>query len=141
MPAAPAHLDDLTVAVTAFNRPACLERLVESIRRRYPAVPILVADNGWMPADLEGWSGVTDVEVERDCGLSAARNALVAACETEFMVLAEEDFVFTDATDLGGALSVIRDVPELAMVGGSLEVGQQVQHYARRFDLLGVTPG
>tara|TARA_B100000029_G_scaffold4214_2_gene4925 strand:- start:269 stop:1876 length:1608 start_codon:yes stop_codon:yes gene_type:complete len=139
--AAPAHLDDLTIGITAFNRPACLERLVESIRLRYPTVPILVADNGWLPADLEGWAGVTNVEVERDCGLSASRNALIGACETEFMLLAEEDFVFTDATDLGGALSVIRDADELAMVGGTLEVGQQVQHYARRFDLVGTTPG
>jgi len=128
-------LQDLTIGITAFNRPECLERLVQSIRERFPAVPILVADNGWEPADLEGWSGIELVEVERDCGLSACRNWIADQCTTDYLVLCEEDFVFDDRTDLAAALAVLEENPQLGMIGGSLEVGQQMQHYARRFQL------
>jgi len=129
----PAQFDDLTVCITAFNRPECLEHLVESIRARYPTLPILVADNGWEPADLSGWSNVELIDVAWDCGLSACRNALAAACSTEFLVLAEEDFVFDDRTDLEPALRVIRQAPSMGMIGGSLETDRQMQHYARNF--------
>jgi len=134
-------LDGLTIGITAFNRPECLERLVESIRGRFPGLPILLADNGWQPADLSGWSGVETVEVDEDCGLSACRNALAAACPTEFMVLAEEDFVFDDRTELEPALSVIRATPDMGMIGGSLESERQLQHYARNFRRQAVPEG
>ena len=126
-------LADVVLGVTAFNRPRLLERLIKSVREFYPALPILVADNGWMPADLEQFDGVTTVHVERDCGLSASRNALARACPTEFMVLAEEDFVFTDKTDLAAAHAILAPDESLGMVGGSLVADRQVQHYARNF--------
>lgn len=129
------RLADLTIGITAFNRPECLERLVGSIRERFADVPILVADNGWQPADLASFSGVTMLDVEEDCGLSACRNSLVAACPTGYMVLAEEDFVFDDRTDLAAAVAVLEADESLAFVGGSLEAGRQLQHYARTFSL------
>lgn len=126
-------MDDVAVGITAFNRPRLVERLVASVRARYPALPIIVADNGWQPADLAGWDNVEILDLPRDCGLSAARNALASACPAEYLVLAEEDFVFTDATDLEAARSILEAEPEVGMVGGSLICGGQLQHYARNF--------
>ena len=126
-------LDNLVLGITAFNRPKLLERLVASVREFYPSLPIMIADNGWQPADLTEWSGITMVDVEDDCGLSASRNALAAACPTPLMCLAEEDFVFTDKTDLAAGVAILDENPELGMIGGSLIQDRQVQHYARNF--------
>ena len=73
------------------------------------------------------------VDVEQDCGLSASRNALAVACPTPLMCLAEEDFVFTDKTDLAAGVAILDANPELGMIGGSLIQDRQVQHYARNF--------
>ena len=127
------QLEDIVLGITAFNRPRLLERLVASVRSLYPKLQILIADNGWEPANLDGWDGVTMVDVETDCGLSASRNALAAACPTSLMCLAEEDFVFTEQTDLAAGVAIMADNPKLGMLGGSLIQAGQVQHYARNF--------
>ncbi len=134
-------MQDITIGITHFNRPKALERLVASIRERFPKLPILVADNGDARADLAGWSDVRVLLLEFDAGLSACRNALVTACGTKFMVLLEEDFIFDDRTDLQAALTVIESDPRMAFVGGSLEVKRHMQHYARAFKHLEVPEG
>ena len=36
---------DITVVVKTFERPECLRRLVSSIRRFYPGIPVFVVDD------------------------------------------------------------------------------------------------
>src|SRR5262245_50391305 len=67
--------DRVTFGITAFERPQHLVKLVDSLLRYYPSARIIVADNGHQKAVLP-----TQVEVlnlPHDCGLSAARNALI----------------------------------------------------------------
>ena len=89
-------LERVTFGITSFERPQLLERLVGSIKERYPKARILVADNGRRKASLPG--DVRVLNLEFDSGLSAARNALLDNMETEFLLLLEEDFLFTDET-------------------------------------------
>ena len=41
------HIErDVTIIIKTFNRPDCLHRLLESVRKYNPCVKVLVADDG-----------------------------------------------------------------------------------------------
>ncbi len=67
----------VTLNVKTHDRPKCLEDLIESIRKYYPGVRVLVMDDG----KVKAWSGKVSVvdyyPVDFDIGLSAARNKMV----------------------------------------------------------------
>lgn len=114
-------LDRITFGITSFERPALLERLVASIRRRYPEARILVADNGRLKANLP--SNVKVLNLDFDCGLSRARNALIDNLETEFLLLLEEDFLFTDETRIEPFVEILDTDHEVGMIGGAMRGG------------------
>ncbi|MBI1314108.1 glycosyltransferase [bacterium] len=114
-------LDRITFGITSFERPRLLERLVASIRRRYPEAGILVADNGRLKANLP--SDVQVLNLEFDCGLSRARNALIDNLKTEFLLLLEEDFLFTDETRIEPFVEILDTDHEVGMIGGAMRGG------------------
>jgi len=58
--------------------------------------PIIVVDDGRKPTELNlhGLTGVRVINLPFDVGLSAGRNAGVDACETEYFVTLDDDFIF-----------------------------------------------
>ncbi len=131
-PPAPASADfaDTTVCVTVLFRFHLLERFLESVRQYYPEIAIVVADNSFHPID---WGGdeflrfreivcryaARPVLLPFNSGVSATRNAAVAAAETPYVIVCEEDFQFTSRTKLEKMLRPIR--AGLADVVGGLE--------------------
>ena len=71
--------DQLTVIVKTFERPAILRRLVASIRRRYPSLPIIVADDSREPSRLPE---VDTIVLPYDSGVSAGRQAALDRVRT-----------------------------------------------------------
>lgn len=124
----------LTFGVTAFERVLHLERIVESLLRARPNARIIVADNGREKAKLP--PSVKVVHLPFDCGVSAARNALIDRLETDYLFLLEEDFEFTTETRVERLLDVLEQNPEIGFVGGSLYQDGRKLDYAvnlRRF--------
>jgi hypothetical protein len=126
-------LSDCTVCVTVLFRFQLLERFLASVRRYYPQIDVVVADNSFRPADWRSDEFLRFREIvcrhaaravllPFDSGVSATRNAAVAAAETPYMIVCEEDFVFTPRTKLERMLRPIR--AGLADFVGGLE------HYA-----------
>ncbi|HUG92884.1 MAG TPA: glycosyltransferase [Planctomycetaceae bacterium] len=111
-------LSRVTFGITAFERPRLLEQLVASILARYPGARIMVADNGRRKARLP--ARVKALDLPFDSGLSRARNALVENLETEFLLLLEEDFLFTDETRIESLFEVLRHDDEVGVAGGAL---------------------
>ncbi len=109
---------DITFGITAFNRPQHLRQLVESIRTRYPHVPIVVADNGNQHAVLP--DDVQIIQLPFDGGLSKARNALIDNLKTEYLLLLEDDFLFTDETKVEPLQRVLEAAPDIGVVGGAI---------------------
>ena len=109
---------DVTFGITSFNRPHLLEGLIASILKRYPAAHIVVADNGHLSARLPASTRI--LKLPFDCGLSAARNALIDALETKYLLVLEDDFQFTDETNVGRLRAVLEHDPEVGCVGGSI---------------------
>lgn len=112
-------LENVTLCITHFDRPDHLSRCVESIRRIYPTVAIIVGDNS-IQARPSVLDDVRLLIAEPDCGLSALRNKLIANAETKYVAILEEDFVFTDETDLSKLVDVLDSDSRLGVAAGSL---------------------
>jgi hypothetical protein len=130
-PRPPARLAQITFGITAFERPRHLERLVASIQKFYPDARIVVADNGRQKAKLP--ASVRLLDLPFDCGLSAARNALVDQLETPYLLVLEEDFVFTAETRIEPFVDVLESHREVGLVSGSLVNNGNRQEHAVDF--------
>lgn len=109
--------EKLTVIVKTFERPATLERLVRSIRARYPTLPIVVADDSRSPSRLPS---VETVTLPFDSGVSAGRQAALDRVRTPFVLVVDDDFVFTSRTDLRIGVRDLERSPRVDLVGGEL---------------------
>jgi len=81
---ATADLAKLTAIVRNFERPKALRRLVRSIRRFYPQLRILIADDSIEPQPLQG---LEQISLPSDSGRSACQNALLARLRTPYFLL------------------------------------------------------
>jgi GT2 family glycosyltransferase len=118
----------VTFGITAFERPQHLVKLVDSVLRYYPSARIIVADNGHEKAALP--PQVEVLNLPHDCGLSAARNALIDRLETEFLLILEEDFEVLDETRIERFIAVLDHDDEIGFVGGSLYQDGRKLEYA-----------
>src|SRR5262245_33086750 len=106
----------VTAIVKTFERPRSLDRLVRSIRRRYRDLRVLVGDDSMTPYPR------TDVEYVRlpvDVGVAAGRNALLELVQTPYFVSLDDDFAFTEETDLELLLDTI-ERHDAALAAGDL---------------------
>ena len=88
--------DDTTVLIKTFERPRCLQTSINSIRERWPEARILVADDSRRPQKRHD---VTVLAMGFDAGLAAGRNLLVERAQTPYVLLCDDDTIFTDETD------------------------------------------
>ena len=82
-----ADLSRLTAIVHTSERPAAAGRLVHSVRRAYPELRLLVADDSRQSRPVEGadW-----IRVAPGVGIGAARNAALARVRTPYFLLLED---------------------------------------------------
>ena len=92
------YLKDLTILIKTFKRPKALEILLESIKKYYPDIPIIVVDDS-----------SENSEFGFDIGLSRGRNELVKKCKTKYCAIIEDDCRFTEKTDLDKILKELID--------------------------------
>jgi glycosyltransferase involved in cell wall biosynthesis len=99
---------DVTVLVKTFERPDSLSRLLTSIRRFYPRIPVLVVDDSAEPLDPVA-DGVTRYlhQPHNSLGLAGGRNFGLRHVETKYVVVCDDDMVFGRKTDLRKMLRVL----------------------------------
>ena len=92
-------LSELTFVIKSFLRPRAVTRCVGSILRAYPGVKVIVVDDGdSLPDGLP--SCIRTITLPFDSGISLGRNIGVAAVETPYCVLADDDTVLDLRTDI-----------------------------------------
>jgi len=139
------EIDGVTVVVKSFKRHLSLWRLVQSIRHFYPEMPIVICDDSF--ADQTKWTdallevsqtpGVTVVRLPYDSGISAGRNAAVAAARTSRIILCDDDFVFTEETKIEH-LTTILDAGGYDIVGGVVRMdGKRPENWTGHLSLTG----
>jgi glycosyltransferase involved in cell wall biosynthesis len=110
-------LPELTVLVKTFERPPILRRFVDSVRRFYPDLAIIVVDDSREPKPLES---VETITMPYDSGLSAGRNEGLRRVSTKYVLVLDDDFVFFRHTRLGPALEAMEQHPEIDIMGGQV---------------------
>jgi len=90
-------LDNITILIKTFKRPNIAKRLIDSVRRNYPDIKIIVAHD-----DDEDYSFDTCemIELPFDTGISYGRNMLVDACKTEYCLILDDDCIFNSSSNL-----------------------------------------
>lgn len=116
---------DITVLIKTFKRKQAVDRLIESIKRYYPDLPILVLDD----SDKNSEYGF-------DIGISRGRNILVDKCQTKYCMILDDDCYFTDKTDIKKALGLIGDYDILCLK--EVDCGKS-SNYRGRFEIDGDT--
>ena len=129
------------IAFVTMERPVAAQRFVRSARLMFPDVPIYVADQsralGPMAEFYEA-ERVTVVRMPFDAGLSASRNALVAAMDVDYFALCDDDFILGPATTFTSAISVLEQDEALGVVGGMLHdydgAAERIRNWEMFFD-------
>ena len=119
---------DITLIVKCMSkfRWEQMDILHKSIRWHYPAIRVIVGDDTFSADYAPPWSrhpNTTLVALPHDAGLSLGRNMLVQMVETEFVVILEDDFVFSRFTNLERMARAFRRNPKIDIVGGGLSRG------------------
>lgn len=112
-------MKDLTAIIVTFNRPEVLKKLIKSIRKYYKELPIIVVDNGEKTNKIR-LKGVEYYKVPFDSGLSYSRNFALSKVKTDYIVLLDDDFEFTEETKIEELLKISKE-NDIDIVGGAVE--------------------
>lgn len=108
---------DLTAIIKTFERPRVIKRLIKSIRRFYPELPIILVDDSKTPVKIPG---LNTVVIPFDSGISAGRNKALSLVKTEFLLLLDDDFIFFNKTLLKAPLGKMKANPTIDIMGGEV---------------------
>lgn len=121
-------LNDVSFLVKSFGRRESVLSLIESIRARFVSGTIYVLDDSESALQFSDMArDVVDVvPSEIDVGLAQGRNELVDACSSRFIVLLDDDFIFSDNTHIDIAIHLL-NFYGFDIIGGSVyDVGRGV---------------
>ena len=119
--------DAVTLVVKHMSsfRKEHMSKLHASIRRWFPRVHVIVGDDTYdddtPPPPWASHPRTTLISLPNDCGLALGRNILVQMTKTRYVVILEDDFVFTRTTELQVMFTTLENNPAVAVVGGGLE--------------------
>ncbi|MEE4243751.1 MAG: glycosyltransferase family 2 protein, partial [Desulfopila sp.] len=108
--------ENLTAVIKTFERPKIVRRLVRSIRRFYPDLPVIVVDDSLEPTRIDG---VKTIVMPYDSGVSAGRNAGVREVKTPYLLMLDDDYVFYRKTGLIQAMEIIHAESDIDILGGA----------------------
>lgn len=98
--------NEISIIVKTFKRPEYIERFIDSVRKYYPEINILVADDSdesFVGSPIKLWEPRKNVfywKMPFNSGLSSGRNFLISKVKTKYVVLCDDDFIFCEDTKL-----------------------------------------
>ena len=139
-------IGETTFIIKTLKRRKSLEKLLFSIVKYYPEVKVLIGDDDDL-FDVEYYKDLwqrllnaglkekpTAYNLLPDCGLSEGRNILVGYCKTEYILLLDDDFVFTEQTDISKFKEVLENDPTIGVAGGLLKMNGNDVDFAGDFE-------
>ncbi|XP_053705670.1 beta-1,4 N-acetylgalactosaminyltransferase 1a isoform X3 [Synchiropus splendidus] len=118
----------VTIATKTFLRYDRLAGLIASVRRFYPHIGIVIADDNEHPQPVGG-AGVEQFFMPPRKGWFAGRNLAVSQVTTKYVLWVDDDFLFTAKTKLEKMVDILERT-SLDLVGGAV---REVTGYATTF--------
>ncbi|MEO5609103.1 MAG: glycosyltransferase family A protein [Ornithinibacter sp.] len=105
----------VTVIAKTFERPKVADRLVRTLRRVFDG-RILIADDSRTP--MTSTDALVDViPLPFNSGVAIGRNAALDAVDTDYVLVTDDDIVFTAGSDIDAARRHLDEHPEIDMIG------------------------
>ncbi|XP_032406243.1 beta-1,4 N-acetylgalactosaminyltransferase 1-like isoform X2 [Xiphophorus hellerii] len=111
----------VTIATKTFLRYEKLQKLIDSIRKYYPTVTIVIADDSDNPKTISG-PYIEQYIMPFGKGWFAGRNLAVSQVTTKYVLWVDDDFLFTANTKLEKLVDVLERTT-LDLVGGAVDGG------------------
>nr|XP_055036367.1 beta-1,4 N-acetylgalactosaminyltransferase 2-like [Misgurnus anguillicaudatus] len=113
----------VTITTKTFLRYNKLKVLIKSIRKVYPKIKIIIADDNPNPENLSG-DNIEQYIMPPAQGWFAGRNLAVSQVTTKYFLWVDDDFEFLDETRIESFVKIMEANPELDVVGGAVS-GEQ----------------
>jgi glycosyltransferase involved in cell wall biosynthesis len=133
--------DKTTLIFATIGRPDCVKRLVTSVRSFYPKLKIVVADQNGFNKTIDKFYKENSVHAVylSDVGVGAARNAAVSKINTDYILVADDDFIFAKFTDLSLPYIILENDKNIDIIGGLIidipsKTGNSNHCYIRRWE-------
>ena len=130
---------EVTLIIKTFKRDNAIEKLHNSIRKKYNNIKVLIEDDGVENSFVESENYLDDSNtiryyIDYDQGLSAGRNFLLDKVKTKYFILLDDDFVFCRKTKLEKLLQAIEN-NNVDIVGGRITEKGNYLHYEHQLIL------
>ncbi|GCC18238.1 hypothetical protein chiPu_0022066, partial [Chiloscyllium punctatum] len=96
----------VTIATKTFLRYDKLRELISSIRKYYPNVTIVIADDSDKPQKIEG-DFIEQYFMPFGKGWFAGRNLAISQVTTKYLLWVDDDFIFTANTKLEKLVNIL----------------------------------
>ncbi|KAI7803169.1 beta-1,4 N-acetylgalactosaminyltransferase 2-like [Triplophysa rosa] len=107
----------VTITTKTFLRYKQLHVLLKSIRRVYPKIKIIIADDSLKPESVSG-DNIEQYIMPPAQGWFAGRNLAVSQVTTKYFLWVDDDFEFLNETRIESFVEIMEAVPELDVLGG-----------------------
>ncbi|KAM4048528.1 beta-1,4 N-acetylgalactosaminyltransferase 1 [Anomaloglossus baeobatrachus] len=127
----------VTIATKTFLRYDKLQDLIDSIRKFYPTVTIIIADDSEKPQKVEG-PFIEQYIMPFGKGWFAGRNLAISQVSTKYVLWVDDDFIFCPQTKIEKLVDVLEKT-SLDLVGGA--VREITGYYTTYRQTISVIPG
>jgi len=139
------EMQDIDIIFKTMKRRESVEKLLFSIAKRYPMANIMFADDDegfdynyyvdlWQRLNKRGLKkNPVCYNMPYDTGLAECRNFLIEKCRRPYVLLIDDDFIFTENTDISKFIQVLEHNEDIGVVGGLLFDGQNEMHYEHKW--------
>ncbi|XP_031415802.1 beta-1,4 N-acetylgalactosaminyltransferase 1-like [Clupea harengus] len=109
----------VTITTKTFLRYFELNTMISSIRQYYKTMKIIIADDSFDPIKVNG-SDIEQYFMPPGQGWFAGRTLAVSQVTTKYFLWVDDDFYFTEKTQIEKLVEVMESMPELDMVSAGV---------------------
>lgn len=135
-------MKNLTAILISFLREPYARKCVQSLVENYPGIKVLVAENGHYSESMHEFLDSVGAEyhlMPYDSGVCFARNRLIDEVETEFVLVGDDDFFYTETAKVDKMLKFLKNRKDFSLVGGRIMEDGTIRDYQAMVSVEGGT--
>ena len=133
-------MKDVTAIVISFLRPVYTIACIQSLRRTYPEINIVVGENGEFDNELAKVCeqvGAKYVQLPYDSGVCVGRNMLMQHVKSKYVLVGDDDFYYDENTGADKMLQLLETNQGVDLIGGRIRENGIVRNYQGSIEING----